>query len=167
MNVKSVLYTVKNYTVKACKYVFKAFVKVFKSVYNALAGVRNNGSRIVLGLLFFVFALHALVGLPYLNSLLAHQPDPAPGAMNFLIGLQSAGYFFVMLKVVELLCGVLLLWGRYVTLALTALAPVVVNIVAFHAFLEPNNMIMATVVAVLYSHLVWQNRKTLSALLVK
>ena len=149
MNIKNGVNTLKTYAVKA------------------LSAVANNGSRIALGLVFFLFGLHAFLELPYLNQLVAMQPKPAPGSMNFLLGLQSAGYFFILLKVIEVVCGALLLWGRYKALALVALAPVVVNIFAFHVFLEPNNFVMAAVVAVLYVHAVWVERKTLSVLLVK
>tara|TARA_R110000824_G_scaffold3106_2_gene14239 strand:- start:6438 stop:6935 length:498 start_codon:yes stop_codon:yes gene_type:complete len=165
MNIKNGYYAAKYYVHKAYKYVSSVFERVNgTSVVRAL---KNSGSRVTLGLIFFVFALHALVGLPYVELALQYQPDPAPRSMQFLIGLQSAGYFFIMLKVVELICGVLLLWGRYLTLALTALAPIIFNIVAYHAALEPNNLVLALIVATLYLHLTWQNRGKLSALLIK
>ena len=41
-------------------------------------------------------------------------------------------------RITEIVCGVLLLIGRWVPLALTILAPVVLNIVLFHVFLEPS-----------------------------
>lgn len=149
MNIKNSLNTLKTYVVKTVR------------------TVANNGSRIALGLVFFLFGLHAFLELPYLNQLIEMQPKPAPGSMNFLLGLQSAGYFFILLKAVEIVCGALLLWGRYKALALVALAPIVANIFAFHVFLDPNGFVMAAVIVVLYVHAVWVERKTLSVLLVK
>jgi uncharacterized membrane protein YphA (DoxX/SURF4 family) len=165
MNIKNGYYAAKYYVQKAYKYVSSVVKRVNSA--SVVCALKNSGTRVTLGLIFFVFSLHALVGLPYVDLFLQYQPNPAPKSMQFLIGLQSAGYFFVMLKVVELICGALLLWGRYLTLALAALAPVVFNIVAYHATLEPNNLVLALVVAALYLHVAWQNRGKLSALLVK
>jgi len=127
---------------------------------NVLKSIQNNGPRVAVGLVFFVFGLNG-----FLNFFTPPAPDAA--ANGFLTGLASAAYFFPLLKAVEVTCGALLLWGRYTALALTLLAPVVVNIVAFHAFLDPSGLVLAAVVALLYVHLVWQNRQTLSILVEK
>jgi hypothetical protein len=88
-------------------------------------------ARVLLGLVFFVFGLNGFLHfLP--------QPPPPARALGFVGGLASAGYFFPLLKGAEVLGGALLL-GGFVPLALTLLAPIVVNIVAFHAFLAPGN----------------------------
>ena len=88
-------------------------------------------ARVLLGLVFFVFGLNGFLHfLP--------QPPPPAGALGFLGGLASAGYFFPLLKGTEVLAGTLLLAG-FVPIALTLLAPIIVNIVAFHAFLAPGN----------------------------
>lgn len=88
-------------------------------------------ARVLLGLVFFVFGLNGFLHfLP--------QPPPPARALGFVSGLASAGYFFPLLKGTEVLAGTLLLAG-FVPFALTLLAPVIVNIVAFHAFLAPGN----------------------------
>src|SRR5262245_14008901 len=87
-------------------------------------------ARVVLGLIFTVFGLNGFLHfLP--------QPPSTPAAMAFGGALAATGYMFPLIKGTEVLAGVLLLSGRYVPLALTLLAPVVVNIVAFHLFLAP------------------------------
>jgi hypothetical protein len=55
-------------------------------------------------------------------------------------------------------CGALLLAGRYVPLALTVLAPVIVNILAFHIFLEPAMLPLPIVVLALEITLAWHYR---------
>jgi hypothetical protein len=65
---------------------------------------------------------------------------------------------FPLIKGVEVIAGVLLLAGRYVPLALTLLAPVVVNIIAFHLFLEPSSIAVPLVAAGLGSYLAWTER---------
>jgi uncharacterized membrane protein YphA (DoxX/SURF4 family) len=88
-------------------------------------------ARVLLGAVFFVFGLNGFLHfLP--------QPPPPARALAFVGGLASTGYFFPLLKGTEVLGGVLLLAG-FVPFALTLLAPIVVNIVAFHAFVAPGN----------------------------
>ncbi|MCP4200973.1 MAG: DoxX family membrane protein [bacterium] len=89
------------------------------------------GARIVLGLIFTVFGLNGFFNFIPL-------PEMSEGANNFLGALAASGYMFPVIKITEIVCGVLLLIGRWVPLALTVLAPVVLNIVLFHVFLEPS-----------------------------
>jgi len=49
--------------------------------------------------------------------------------------------------------------NRFVPLALALIAPGIVNIVAFHAFIEPSGAVMAGVVLVLELYLAWAYRK--------
>jgi hypothetical protein len=85
-------------------------------------------ARMVLGLVFFGFGLNGLLHLFPLS--------PAKGAAAlFISGLNSSRYFFPLLFVTYLLTGAALVTGRYVPLALTALAPVIVNIAVMHLFL--------------------------------
>lgn len=86
--------------------------------------------RILLGLTFFVFGLNG-----FLNFL--PQPPMPAAAGAFIGGLVSTGYLFPLLKGTEVIVGLLLLSNRFVPLALTLIAPVIVNIVAFHVFLVP------------------------------
>jgi uncharacterized membrane protein YphA (DoxX/SURF4 family) len=70
------------------------------------------------------------------------QPDIPPGAMKtFNEGLAASGYFFTLLKITELVCGLLLLTGRFVPLAMVIISPVIVNIVLTHAFLAPEGIL--------------------------
>ena len=88
-------------------------------------------ARVLLGAVFLVFGLNGFFHfLP--------QPPAPPRAMAFAGGLATSGYFFPLLKATEVVAGALLLLG-FVPIALTLLAPIVVNIVAFHVFLAPGN----------------------------
>lgn len=89
-----------------------------------------TAARLLLGLSFFVFGLNGFFQfLP--------MPPPPASALGFISGMASAGYFFPLLKATEVVAAVLLLSNRFVPLALAVLAPILINIVAFHAFLEP------------------------------
>jgi hypothetical protein len=71
---------------------------------------------------------------------------------------------FPLIKGTELITGLLLLSGRYVPLALTLLAPVVVNILAFHLFLEPASLGIPLVLTVLGLFVAWGERTAFAPL---
>lgn len=68
-------------------------------------------------------------------------------ALDFMSALVGSGYLMAMVGLVEVVVGVMLLANKYVPLALLLLAPISVNIVAFHAFLDPANILPGLVVA--------------------
>ena len=104
-------------------------------------------ARILLGLIFFVFGIGGLFQL-------IPAPQNLPDAMAaYMGGLSAAWYFFPLLKIVEAVCGALLLLGRYVPLALVILAPVVLHIFLAHLFLAPGGLLMAAVIALLTAYL--------------
>ena len=55
-----------------------------------------------------------------------------------MTGLGASGYTMNVVKVIELVAGAALIAGQFVPLALTLLAPIVINIVLFHLVLVPN-----------------------------
>jgi hypothetical protein len=64
-----------------------------------------------------------------------------------------------VIAVLQVLGGLCLLLGaRFVPLGLTLLGPVIVNIVLFHVFLEPNGMLIAVVISALALFLLWVYR---------
>jgi uncharacterized membrane protein YphA (DoxX/SURF4 family) len=108
-------------------------------------------ARILLGLIFFVFGLNFFLHfLP--------QPPMAGPAGAFAGAMFATGYLFILVKVVEVVSGLLLLAGRFVPLALALLAPIVVNIVFFHLFLAPAGILVPLVVLALELFLAWSYR---------
>ena len=114
--------------------------------------------RIVLGLVFTGAGITGLLQL-------APPPELSGPAAAFMGGLAATGYFFPLLKGVELGAGLLLLSGRFVPLALTLLAPIVVNIAAFHFLLAPQGAPMAAFVLLAEIGLVWLYRDAFAPLL--
>ncbi len=81
------------------------------------------------------------------------SPPPLQGDMaTFFTGLAASKYFFFLLKGLEILCGLFLVSGFFVPLALVILAPITVNIFLVHAFLDPSGMVIGVLVnaAVIY-----------------
>src|SRR5688572_19540952 len=86
-------------------------------------------SRLLLGTMFLVFGL---------NGFLNFIPMPPPtGVAGQYLGALFVSHYLAAVFALEIVAGVLLLANRFVRLALTILAPILVNIVLFHAFMAP------------------------------
>ena len=108
-------------------------------------------ARLLLGLAFTVFGLNF-----FLNFIPA--PPPEPGfAGDFFKVFVGSGYAHVI-GAVQLLCGLLLLAGRFVPLALTILAGTIFNILVFHILMAPAAIGPGIVVALLEIFLIWSYR---------
>ena len=71
----------------------------------------------------------------------------------------------LLVKALEIGIGVLLLANRYVPLALVLLAPISVNIVSFHLFLDPASIGAAALVTLLNAYLLFAYRNEYKPLL--
>ena len=111
-------------------------------------------ARILMGLGFTVFGL---------NGFLHFIPQPSKpmpeGAVAFAGAMMKTGYLFQMVTGTQLLVGVLLLLNRFVPLALVLIMPVLVNIIAFHVFLEPAGIGPGAFLLALDLYLAWVYRK--------
>ena len=100
-----------------------------------------------------------MIGSGFL-SFLPQPSTPMPeGAVAFAGALMKTGYLFPLIMGTQVIVGALLLSNRFVPLALTLIAPIVVNIFAFHAFLAPSGVGLAAVVLALEVYLAWAYRK--------
>lgn len=115
-------------------------------------------ARIVLGLIFTVFGLNG-----FFNFL--PPPKLPEAAVPYMTGLASTGYFFPVLKLVEVVAGICLLAGVFVPLALILLAPIVVHIALFHFVLEPGEWWMGVLLIALESCVAWGYRDSFSGVL--
>jgi uncharacterized membrane protein YphA (DoxX/SURF4 family) len=92
--------------------------------------------RVLMGLMF-LFA-----SITYLFKLI--MPPPMQGAMQvFSDGLNAAVYLMPTVKVIELLCGLSLVSGKFVRLAVVVIFPIIVNILGVHLFLDPSGLPVA------------------------
>jgi hypothetical protein len=120
----------------------------------------TTAARVLLGLVFLGFGLNGLLHLFPL--------PPAQGAAAvFINGLLASRYFFPLLFVIYVVTGTALLIGRFVPLALTVLAPVIVNVAVMHLFV-PSSLAeigLAALVTVLAIFLAWCYRAAFRPLL--
>lgn len=117
-------------------------------------------ARILMGLGFFVFGLNGFL------FFLPQPKDPMPEkAMAFAGAMMNTGYLFQLVAGTQLLAGLLLLINRFVPLALVLLMPVLVNIIAFHVFLQPAGMAPGAILMALELYLAWVYRDAYRPLL--
>ena len=107
--------------------------------------------RTLMGLLF-LFA-----STTYLFELIT--PPPLTGAMKvFNEGLDASVYLMPTVKIVELLCGLAFVLGRFVPLATVLISPVIVNIVLVHAFMAPEGLPVAAFLVFANAFVAWGHR---------
>ena len=105
--------------------------------------ILTNISRFLLGLIFLVFGL---------NGFLHFIPMPPPsGVAGQFFGALFVSNYLVPIFALQLVSGALLLINRFVPLALTILAAIIVNILLFHVLMNPAGLGLAVLVAVLWS----------------
>jgi uncharacterized membrane protein YphA (DoxX/SURF4 family) len=120
----------------------------------AIASYLPTTARILLGLVFFMTGLNGFL------DFLPHPTTPLPEkAVVFFSALFGTGYMIPLISFTEAAVGALLLSNRFVTLALAVLAPVMVNIIAFHTFLSPSGAGLPLLLLVLELYLAWAYRK--------
>src|SRR6202167_1896833 len=99
-------------------------------------------ARYLTGVIFLVMGLNG-----FLNFI--PMPPPQGVAGQFIGALYVSHYLWVIFGF-QVIAGVLLLVNRYVPLAVAVLAPVIVNILCFHALMAPNGLPLALFAAVLW-----------------
>lgn len=100
-------------------------------------------ARYLLGLIFLVFGLNGFLHF-------IPQPPPPPGPAGPFLGALVLSHYLVPIFLLQLLPALLLLAGRYVPLALTLLAPIIVNIFLYHTLMAPSGLPMALIVILLW-----------------
>lgn len=114
-------------------------------------------ARIVLGLMLLVFGA---------NKFLHFIPMEAPTgtAGEFMNSLGATGYIFPVVGILEVIIGAMLLLKKWVAFALILLAPISINILLFHLFLDIPGLSFALLIVVINSILIykhWQQYKPL------
>jgi len=130
----------------------------------------NNAKTIAIMNSTFTTILRMLLGVSLLifgmNKFIAFIPifDMAPAAANFMESLNSTGYVLSVVASLELLIGGLLLFKKWVPFALILLAPIVVNILLFHLFLDVSGMFVAVLMLAITGVLIYKYWKSYSSL---
>jgi len=100
-------------------------------------------ARYLLGLAFLVFGLNGFL------HFIPQGPMPT-GVPGQFMGALMESHYMVPVFGLQLICAILFLANKYVPLALTLIAPVIVNILLFHALMLPSTIGPGVLVAVLW-----------------
>lgn len=107
-------------------------------------------ARILLGIIFTAAGIAGLIGM------IKGTPPPegmSEKMMTYMNGMAATTYFMPLLKITETVCGLLLLAGMFVPLALVVLAPIVLNIFFVLAFMDPANIPLPIIIGLLEIYL--------------
>src|SRR5256886_8234093 len=99
-------------------------------------------ARLLLGLIFLTFGLIAFPP--------SFPASPPSGTAGQFVGALFVSHYLVPIFLLQIISAVLLLVNRYVPLALTLLAPIIVNILLIHTLMLPSGLPLALVVTVLW-----------------
>jgi len=114
-------------------------------------------ARFLLGLIFLIFGLNGF--LHFIPS------SPPSGTAGQFVGALFVSHYLVPIFLLQVISAVLLLVNRYVPLALTLLAPIIVNILLFHLLMVPSGIPLAIIVTVLWVLVFLSVRSAFSGLL--
>lgn len=92
--------------------------------------------RVLMGLLFLFASIVVLFNL-------FPQPELTGRVKIFMDGVNASGYLLPLIKITELLCGIAFVSGYFVPLATIVIAPIIVNIFFFHAFVDTSGLPVA------------------------
>lgn len=98
-------------------------------------------SRLLLGLILLILGANSILHF-------IHAPLPTGDALTWFSIMTTHGWMSFV-GVIMIISGLLLLVGRFVPLALTLFAPILVNIVLYHALLWPHGYVPAIIAAAL------------------
>jgi putative oxidoreductase len=118
--------------------------------------------RILLGLIFLVGAIDGFSFI-FTGSHLVHPPTSDRG-LAFEAGLKAAGFFWPLMKTVELMGALLLLTNKAPALGLVLLSPIIAVIVLFHLLLNPGGTPLALILVATGGLLAYQYRSNLNYL---
>jgi len=99
-------------------------------------------SRILLGFIYLVF------GLDYFLHFIPYQPLHTGKTGAFIAGLKGVGYFYPMIKIIQIAGGLSLLFNRYAPFFAVVLFPISLNVLLFHTILVPSGWLMGVTLMV-------------------
>jgi uncharacterized membrane protein YphA (DoxX/SURF4 family) len=109
--------------------------------------------RFLLGITLLVFGVNKFV--PFLPIF-----DMAPAAANFMSSLDSSGYVLSLVAALEVFIGLLLILNKWVPFALILLAPIAINILLFHIFMEVSGILVAIIIVTVNIILIYKYWKS-------
>jgi len=117
--------------------------------------------RVLLGFIYLVF------GLDYFLHFIPYEPNHTGRVAAFKAGLKGVGYFYPMIKSIQIVGGISLLINQYAPFFAVVLFPISVNVFLYHTILVPSGWLMGVLLIVPNLFLGYAYRKYYSGMFVK
>jgi putative oxidoreductase len=108
-------------------------------------------ARYLLALVFIVFGLNGFLHF-------IPQPPPSSELAQQYFTVMFTSHYLIFVFGLQLIAGMLFFFPRTVPLALTIAGPIIVNILLFHALMDPGGIVPGLVVTALWFAVYWQFR---------
>jgi uncharacterized membrane protein YphA (DoxX/SURF4 family) len=118
-------------------------------------------SRVLLGFLYLVF------GLDYFLHFIPYQPNHTGRVAAFKSALLDVGYFYPMIKSIQIIGGISLLTNLYAPFFAVVLFPISLNVLLYHTILVPSGWLMGVFLMVPNLFLGYAYRKYYNGMFVK
>ena len=118
-------------------------------------------SRIILGFIYLVF------GLDYFFHFIPYEPHHTGIVAAFKADLLGVGYFYPMIKSIQIIGGISLLINRYAPFFAVVLFPISLNVFLYHTILVPSGWYMGVILIVTNLFLGYAYRKYYSGMFVR
>lgn len=99
-------------------------------------------ARIILGFIYLVF------GLDYFFHFIPYEPNHTGKVAAFKSGLMGIGYFYPMIKSIQVIGGLSMLLNRYAPFFAVVLFPLSLNVFLYHTILVPSGWWMGVLLLV-------------------
>jgi len=103
-------------------------------------------ARILFGLAFTVFGLNGVMMSVFGKGFMPAPAEMPEAAAAFFKIMTDSHYMLPLIGGTQLLSGLMILTGLFAPLGLALLAPIVVNIVLYHQYVDPNGRAISYVV---------------------
>ena len=116
-------------------------------------------ARVLLALVFLAFGINA-----FYQFIPGQLPPGLPGQF---LGAILASHYFMAIAVVMIVGSLLLLLNVYVPLALVLVAPILVNILLFHIFMDPHDIVPGLVLSICWLIVAFRVKPAFAGLFLK
>ena len=114
-------------------------------------------SRLFLGIVFLVAGINGYFVIFGLEPFIATSSEA--------MALFEFKYLLIVEKSLEVICGILLFINRFIPMAIAILAPIVVNILLLHLFLDHSLLLLAVLLVIALGYLLFSYRKNFLGIL--
>ena len=121
----------------------------------------TNIYRILLGFIYLVF------GLDYFLHFIPYEPHHTGRVAAFKAGLIGVGYFYPMIKSIQIVGGIALLIDQYAPFFAVVLFPISLNVFLYHTILVPSGWLMGVLLILPNLFLGYAYRKYYSGMFIR